>query len=164
MAGLGDEMAAAADRGHLQALHADREQAIDLLKVACVQGRLTKGELDVRVGLALVSPTQTELATLAADLPAWLIPVQSRRKPDRASHRPPVSKVAAGAATAAPPTAKLAAASLTSSEQVSIVCFVVILRFLIAWILAPPRMLANWHDERSGKNMLIASLMFGGVT
>ena len=45
MAGPGDEMAAAAaGRGHLKASHADREQVIDLLKVAFVQGRLDRDE------------------------------------------------------------------------------------------------------------------------
>ena len=50
-AGPGDEMAAgAAGRGHLGASRADREQVIALLKAAFVQGRLTKYELDARVG------------------------------------------------------------------------------------------------------------------
>ena len=44
----GDQRAAAAGgRGRLRASHADREQVIDLLKVAFVQDRLTKGELDI---------------------------------------------------------------------------------------------------------------------
>ena len=39
MAGPGDEQAAAtAGRGHLRASHADREQMIDALKAAFVQG------------------------------------------------------------------------------------------------------------------------------
>jgi hypothetical protein len=47
MAGPGDQKAAAAaGRGHLRASHADREQMIDALKVAFVQGRLTKAEFD----------------------------------------------------------------------------------------------------------------------
>jgi len=50
-AGPGDEIAAgAAGRSHLRASHADREQVIDVLKAAFVQGRLTKAELDLRVG------------------------------------------------------------------------------------------------------------------
>ena len=44
MAGPGDEKAAAAaGRGHLRASHADREQVIDVLKAAFVQGRLCAG-------------------------------------------------------------------------------------------------------------------------
>jgi Domain of unknown function (DUF1707) len=36
-------------RGHLRASHADREHVIGTLKLAFVQGRLTKGELDERL-------------------------------------------------------------------------------------------------------------------
>ena len=73
MAGPGDEMAAGAGgRGHLRASHADREQVVGVLKAAFVQGRLTKDELDLRVGRALTSRTYAELAVLTADIPAGL--------------------------------------------------------------------------------------------
>ena len=71
MAGPGDENALPAGRrGHLRASHADREQVIGVLKAAFVQGRLTKDELDLRVGQVLVSRTYADLAALTADLPA----------------------------------------------------------------------------------------------
>jgi Domain of unknown function (DUF1707) len=57
----------------LRASHADREQVIGTLKVAFVQGMLTKDELDARVGQAFASRTHGELAGLTADLPAGLI-------------------------------------------------------------------------------------------
>jgi hypothetical protein len=73
MAGPGDEMAArAGDRGRMRASHADREQLIDVLKAAFVQGRLAKDEFDLRVGQALASRTGAELAALTADIPAGL--------------------------------------------------------------------------------------------
>ena len=73
MAGSGDEIAAGAGgRDHLRASHADREQVIGTLKAAFVQGRLTKDELDLRVGRALASRTYAELAALTADIPAGL--------------------------------------------------------------------------------------------
>jgi hypothetical protein len=50
-------MAAAASRGHLRASHGDREQVIAVLKDAFVQGRLTKDELDARVGRAFAART-----------------------------------------------------------------------------------------------------------
>jgi hypothetical protein len=56
--------------GHLRAAHADREQAITVLKAAYAQGRLTKDELEARAGQALASRTYAELAALTADLPA----------------------------------------------------------------------------------------------
>jgi len=64
-------MAAAADgRGRMRASHADREQVIELLKAAFVQGPLAKDEFDLRVGQALASRTVAELAALTAGIPA----------------------------------------------------------------------------------------------
>jgi len=48
----GDETAAAGGHG-CGPPHADREQVIEALKDAFVQGRLTRHELDTRVGQAL---------------------------------------------------------------------------------------------------------------
>ena len=73
MTGPGDEVAAAAGGpGHLRASHADREQVIDTLKFAFVQGWLTRGELDVGVGQALTARTYAELAAVTAGIPAGL--------------------------------------------------------------------------------------------
>ena len=60
----------APDHGRLRASHADREQVVDLLKAAFVQGRLTQDELDGRIGQALAARTYADLAALTADLPA----------------------------------------------------------------------------------------------
>ena len=56
--------------GHLRASRADREQVIDVLKVAFVQERLDKEELDDRVAQALAARTYADLGALIADLPA----------------------------------------------------------------------------------------------
>ena len=65
-----DEMAGdMAGGGHLRVSQADREYVVDALKVAFVQGRLTKDELDERVGQALGSRTYAELAAVTADIP-----------------------------------------------------------------------------------------------
>ena len=69
----GDDIAAAAADGHLLASHADREYVVDTVKTAFVQGRLTKDELDVRVGQVLAARTYADLAALTADLPGGLI-------------------------------------------------------------------------------------------
>ncbi len=70
MAGPGDEMAAADDRGRgeLRVSHVDREQVIGTLKAAFVQGMLAKDEFDQRVGQAFASRTCAELTPLTADL------------------------------------------------------------------------------------------------
>ena len=64
-------MAAAVEGpGHLRASHADREQVIDTLKVAFVQGRVIKSELDRGLGLALAARTYAELAAVTAGIRA----------------------------------------------------------------------------------------------
>ena len=87
MPGPEDEMAAAEGRGdgHLRASHADREQVIDTLKTAYVQGRLTEDELDARVDQVYASPTYAELAEVTADIPAELSQARSPRDPWRAT-------------------------------------------------------------------------------
>jgi hypothetical protein len=77
---------------HLRASDADREQVLEFLKTAFVQGRLTMDELDARAGQALVSRTYGELAALTADIPSG---------PAQALPRPPAA--AAGVTAAEPP-------------------------------------------------------------
>ncbi len=79
--GPGGQLAAGATgRGHFRASDADREHLIDTLKTAFVQGRLTKDELSVRAGQALVSRTYAELAAITADIPAGQL-VEARPSP-----------------------------------------------------------------------------------
>jgi hypothetical protein len=59
-----------AGRDRLRAGHADREQVIEALKTAFVDGRLTKNELAARTGRALAARTYADLAALTADIPA----------------------------------------------------------------------------------------------
>jgi hypothetical protein len=74
MIGPGDDRAVArgGGRGRLRASNADREHVVELLKHAFAHGRLTKGELDLRVSQALASRTYMELAALTADIRAGL--------------------------------------------------------------------------------------------
>lgn len=75
-AGPGERGAVGAmGRGRLRASDADREQVIDTLKAAFVQGRLTRDQLGVRAGQALVSRTYAELAAVTDGIPATLIGV-----------------------------------------------------------------------------------------
>jgi hypothetical protein len=75
--GPGDEVAAGAGgHSHLRASHADREQVIDVLKAAFVQGRLAKDEFDLRVGQVLAARTYADLGALTADMPAGLVSAQ----------------------------------------------------------------------------------------
>jgi hypothetical protein len=91
MAGPGDEIAAAEgrSRGEFRASHADREQVIEVLKAAFVQGRLAKDEFDLGVGHAFAARTHAELATVTAGLPAESAMAKSPT-PARAQSEPPV--------------------------------------------------------------------------
>ena len=148
-AGPGDEKAASAvGRGHLRASHADREHVIGVLKAAFVQGRLTKDELDTRVGQTFVSRTYGELAALTADLPPALITAPPG-KPARVRTRPPVSKMVAGAVLIVPAPAMVVAAFLADSESVAKVTALVVLVSFMAWFVAGLQIIANWHDKHS---------------
>ena len=88
--GPGDQTAVAPDGyGHMRASLADREQAIDTLKAAFAQGRLTKDEFDSRVGHALASRTYADLSALTADLPAGAPAPRPSRPPVPARTRRP---------------------------------------------------------------------------
>jgi DUF1707 SHOCT-like domain/Domain of unknown function (DUF4190) len=56
--------------GHMRSSTADRERAIDVLKAAFAEGRLSRDEFEHRSGQVYRSLTYAELAVLTADLPA----------------------------------------------------------------------------------------------
>lgn len=53
----------------LRASHQDRDQVVEILRIAAGDGRLTADELDERLESALKARTYAELAALTADLP-----------------------------------------------------------------------------------------------
>src|SRR5258707_3123767 len=63
-------MPAAVAGEELRASHADRDQVVEVLRVAAGDGRLSAEELDDRLKRALTARTYAELAALTADLPA----------------------------------------------------------------------------------------------
>ena len=56
-------------RPQLRASHDDRDRAVEILRVAAGDGRLTTAELDERVEAALTARTRDELVAITADLP-----------------------------------------------------------------------------------------------
>ena len=89
-AGSGHELAAGAgDRNRLRASDADREQVIEVLKTAFVQGRLTMDEFALRVTQAYASRTYADLDALTADIPA---PLTKPQPPEPALHPDPDRK------------------------------------------------------------------------
>jgi len=77
----------------LRASAADRELAVDILRVAAGEGRLTLAELDERLEAALSARTIGELATLTADLPGGTMLRSAAANP--AAYNPAASKPAA---------------------------------------------------------------------
>jgi len=110
-----EQMAAgAAGRGRLRASDADREQVIDTLKAAFVQGWLTKDELSVRAGQVLASRTYAELSAITADIPATLTDAQLPPEPAQVRTWKPINKkVVAWGAVVIIVSPALAAAFLT---------------------------------------------------
>ncbi len=149
-AGRGDEMSAAAGRGRLRASHADREQVIDTLKVAFVQGRLAKDELDLRVGQAFAARTYADLAAVIADLPAGLTGARPPGKAVRARGRPPIGKVVLAATSVIVPPAMLAAAVLTEDHRLAKLSMLLVVIILLAWMGVTGRMLVSRDGRRSG--------------
>jgi chloramphenicol 3-O phosphotransferase len=78
MSGPGDQRAAAQHPGQLRASHADREQTIEQLKAAFVDGSLTKDEFDLRVGQTLASQTHADLTSVTSDLQAAMAQAGAR--------------------------------------------------------------------------------------
>ena len=91
----GPQDLAAAGRDRLRAGRADREQVLEALKDAFVQGHLTRDELGARVGQALTARTYPDLAPLTAGIPAGLAAAGPARPPSPARRRP-LARAAAG--------------------------------------------------------------------
>jgi hypothetical protein len=150
-----EEMAAGgAGRGRLRASDTDREQVIEVLKTAFVQGRLAKDELDLRVGQALTSLTYADLAEISADIPAGLAPARPATSPARAPRRPVPTEVQTGlrvfSAATVLAAALWAAAILTGSVGVFLVACGATGTVLVASFLTGTRILGSWLDQRSG--------------
>ena len=120
MADPGDEIAApTAGGGQFRTSRADREQAIEVLKTAFIEDRLTKDEFDLRVGQVLASRTYAELAAVTSDLQA--------------------SPAAAGPAAAGPPSTS--ARTLAKAARRSGIC--ILAAFAIVGVVA---LTANTED------------------
>lgn len=144
MTGGPDEGKAAAAAGCLRASSADRDQAIDMLKVAFVQGRLAMDEFDARIGQVLTADTQAELAVVTADLPAGLAGARRPRKPSRRPMSNAARWSASGGITPAILAVGFAAASLGGGGWAA-VAIVVALGYFIFWLSAGAELLWQWH-------------------
>ena len=151
--GQGRGAAASARHGYLRASHADREHVIDVLKDAFTQGRLTRDELDVRVGHTLASRTYADLTALTADLPAGQAPSRGpgRAPAARAPARPTVSIAAKLGACLAVGPAVLVGAYFTSNDLLAKWLFVFVIVYYLALMVAGVVLLDSWHQKHSGE-------------
>jgi hypothetical protein len=143
----GDHIAAgAAGHGVPVARQADCEQVIELLKIAFVQGRLTKDEFGARVGQALASQTYAELAAVTADLPAGLTDARPPRQLARA--RPRLSMEAAMSAGAFALIASLAGlmAAVANRSAIGVISAAVSIA-IIGTSAFGALMVAVWQDR-----------------
>ena len=142
-------------RARMRASDSDRERVVEELKVRFVHGRLTKDELDLRVGLAFVSRTYADLAAVLVDRPARPVPAAPPR-PAPARVRPTASKELQPAANRKARTwsfgavamilpAVIAVALLTSNQGL----FGVVVASLMAYFLAL-LMAAAWLPRAPG--------------
>jgi hypothetical protein len=144
--GPADEKAAAVARGRLRAAHADREHVIGTLKAAFVQGRLTKDELDLRIGQTFASRTYAELARLTADIPAELIAASAPHRAAPARARPPMNNAAkSGISVAIAVVTLVLAAYLTDGQAL----FVFVPFYSVALLVALAQVLDSRHQKRS---------------
>jgi len=150
-AGREDGTAGALDQ--LRTSHADRDQAIDVLKAAFVQGRLTKNEFDLRVGQVLASRTYADLRALTADIPGWVTSAQPSAEHAREPGRVLSFKTAArvGAVGAGPSMASAAVVMVQSSgvPAVAGVFLVGLTGLSVAGLLAALLMFLSWIVRRS---------------
>lgn len=164
-----DPMTAA--RGRLRASDADREQVIDVLKVAFAQGRLTKDDLDLRAAQAFISRTYAELAAVTADIPdipvgivglVAIKPVRApretrpRRSPARVRDGPPTNPLALkcglGLATIALP-AMIAVALDTRNQNLFIGTVVLLIAYFLALLIVIANSVASrFENESSGES------------
>jgi Domain of unknown function (DUF1707) len=152
-AGPGDEIAAGAGgRGRLRASHADREQAIEVLKAAFVQGRLDRDEFKLRVGRALASRTYANLAALTADIPPARRTRARPPEPTRKSANKKKKAVAA-LACATPATVGMVVAVPPMPDGSPFAVPVIVLMCVLfgavstGWLL----LLHAWLEERAGR-------------
>jgi hypothetical protein len=154
MTGPRDEgTAGAAGRGRMRASRADREQTIEVLKIAFVQGRLDAGELHARVGQAFSARTYAELGALTADIPAApTAAARPTRKPGPARAGKRASQKAVVWGLVAGPMACLLAVLMVFGPKLMVGAG--ILFALSAAMLGGLLVLYSWLDKRAARQQL----------
>jgi hypothetical protein len=147
----GREDGTAGAQGHLRTSQADREQAVDVLKAAFVQGRLTKGEFDLRVGQAFASRTYADLAALTADIPDGVTSVQpsTAREQGKALSLKTAARVGAVGAAPSVASAAVVLAQASAVPAVAGVLLVGLMGVFVAGLLATLLIVLSWAIRRA---------------
>ena len=119
---------------HVRASDADREQVVEILTAAFVQGRLSLDELGLRAGHALASRTYGELAATIADIPAP--PLQPPAPPSPARPPAPAAPIPPGRMPAGAKAAVWAACVIVALPAVWVAFLTYYGGFLILFLLA----------------------------
>ena len=136
---------AGAGRDRLRVGHADREQVIETLKTAFVDGRLAKDEFDARAGRALAARTRANLVALTADIPA--VPAAG------GTARPPAPVAGGAAPRPAPARSRPLAKGSAASGGLLVFAFGLI---LFAANVLDPHGLGNPYHPWSGLCAVVA--------
>ena len=136
---------AGAGRDRLRVGHADREQVIETLKTAFVDGRLAKDEFDARAGRALAARTRADLVALTADIPA--VPAAG------GTARPPAPVAGGAAPRPAPARSRPLAKGSAASGGLLVFAFGLI---LFAANVLDPHGLGNPYHPWSGLCAVVA--------
>jgi hypothetical protein len=162
MAGPGNEVAAGGqDHGRLRASRADREQVVDVLKAAFVQGRLDQDELDLRAGQALAARTYADLAALTADIP---IQPPARARPPEAAWAP-LNKRTVAAMTGATAVFIAIGQVLGHTPDGSPFAPPLLVIFLVLMMTVPTGwlvLLHYWMEKRAARRLQASEMAGGG--
>ena len=149
----GREDGTAGALGRLRTSRAEREQVIDVLKAAFVQGRLAKDEFDLRVSQVFASRTYADLDALTADIPDGVTdaqpPAEHAREPGRALSFKTAARVGAVGATPSMASAAVVLAASSGVPAVAGVLLVGVTGLLVAGLLTALLMLLSWVVRRA---------------
>jgi hypothetical protein len=133
----------------LRAAHADRERAVDVLKGAFVQGRLTKDEFDARVSRALAARTYAELTAITAG-PAAAGPVAAGPVTGEAPHQRGRAPTPTDQAVTWSTAATFVAVTLVASMFLLPHYFLLVAGFVLGIVFATgAQFLYSRHERRS---------------
>jgi Domain of unknown function (DUF1707) len=138
-----DQAAGLVGWGHLRASDADREQATGTLRAAFAQGRLTRDELDVRIGQALAARTYADLAAVTAGID--VARARPPRQPPRRQAGNAARWAASGLVTPVILAAAVAHAELGGDGRPAAVAFVIAFAYFMFWLSVGADMLWQWH-------------------